>query len=389
MNSDPLASKMNQTGSVLVVDDEEINRQLLRVILEVQGHRVFEAVDGVEALERVVEDRPDVVLLDVIMPKMNGNDVCRQLKGSPQTASIPVILISGLRTREDMLKGIEAGANDFLSKPVDTRDVILRVRNAIYTKRLFDQLGESYRRLRDLEALRDNLTHMIVHDLKNPLTGIKASLQLMQLRMRLQNKLDPDNIENLDLAFKLTNTLAAMIESLLDISKLEAGKMSLNLRPGDLRAVVQEALQALGSTEERERVILDESSEAVGASFDRDLILRVIANLVGNAIKFTPQQGKIRIMVKREEDQAQVAVTDTGPGIPSEYHEKIFEKFGQVEAAQGGQKRSTGLGLTFCKLAVEAHGGKIMVESRVGEGSTFRFWLPATKETPGPPAKEK
>jgi len=389
MGSDPLTSKMNQTGRVLVVDDEESNRELLRVILEAQGHRVFVAVNGIEGLERVVEDRPDVVLLDVLMPKMNGNDVCRQLKGSPQTASIPVILISGLRTREDMLKGIESGANDFLSKPVDTRDVVLRVRNAIYTKRLFDQLEESYHRLRELEALRDNLTHMIVHDLRNPLTGIKASIQLMQLRMPMHNKLDPGTVENLDLALKLTNTLAAMIESLLDISKLEAGKMSLNLRPGDLRTVVQEALQALGSTEEHERVILEESSEAVGASFDRDLIQRVIANLVGNALKFTPEQEKIGITVKREGDQAQVAVTDTGPGIPPEYHEKIFEKFGQVEAAQKGQKRSTGLGLTFCKLAVEAHGGKIMVESRVGEGSTFRFWLPTTKETLGPEVKEK
>jgi signal transduction histidine kinase len=111
--------------------------------------------------------------------------------------------------------------------------------------------------------------------------------------------------------------------------------------------------------------------------------------LVGNALKFTPEQEKIGITVKREGDQAQVAVTDTGPGIPPEYHEKIFEKFGQVEAAQKGQKRSTSLGLTFCKLAVEAHGGKIMVESRVGEGSTFRFWLPTTKETLGPEVKEK
>ena len=389
MNSAQLTSKMNQTGRVLVVDDEESNRELLRTILEAQGHRVFEAGNGIEGLERVVEDRPDVVLLDVLMPKMNGYDVCCQLKGSPQTASIPVILISGLRAREDMLKGIESGANDFLSKPVDTRDVTLRVRNAIYTKRLFDQLGESYHRLRELEALRDNLTHMIVHDLRNPLTGVHASLQLMQLRLRMQDKLDPDTSENLDLAFKLTNTLAAMISSLLDISKLEAGKMSLNLRQGDLKTVVQEALQALGSMEERKRVILEESSEAVWASFDRDIILRVIANLVGNAIKFTPEQGKIGITVKKEGEQAQVAVTDTGPGIPPEYQEKIFEKFGQVEADQKGQKRSTGLGLTFCKLAVEAHGGKIMVESRVGEGSTFRFWLPAIKETLSPDMKGK
>jgi signal transduction histidine kinase len=211
----------------------------------------------------------------------------------------------------------------------------------------------------------------------------------MQRRFQFHNKLDPDTLANLDLAFRLTHTLEAMISSLLDISKLEAGKMSLNLQPGDLRTVAQEVLQTLGPQEERARVSLNESSEAVGASFDRDVIQRVIGNLVGNAIKFTPREGKISITVKGEGDQALVAVSDTGPGIPSEYHEKIFEKFGQVEAAQAGQKRSTGLGLTFCKLAVEAHGGKIRVESRVGEGSTFRFYLPAAKNPPGPDGKEK
>ena len=387
MNSDPLTSKMNQTGRVLVVDDEENNRQLLRVILEAQGHRVFEAVDGIGALERVVEDRPDVVLLDVLMPKMNGNDVCRKLKGSPQTASIPVILISGLRTREDMLKGIEAGANDFLSKPIDTRDVTLRVRNAVQTSHLYERLEESYNRLQKLEALRDNLTHMIVHDLKGPLTGMKASLQILQFTM--QKRLSEDEKYSLELAVNLTTSLTAMINSLLDISRLEAGVMPLKLIPGDLHAAAKEAINTIGFLEYRERVVLEDAGGPVMAAFDLEVIRRVITNLVENALKFTPKEGKVGVKAGKNESQAWVIVTDTGPGIPPQYHEKIFEKFGQVEVQEAGAKRSTGLGLTFCKLAVEAHGGKITVESVEGQGSTFRFWLPANKETPGPEDREK
>jgi len=373
----PLEPKYGQ-GHVLVVDDEEANRTLLRSLLEAEGHRVTEAADGKEALEKVVEIFPDVVLLDVMMPRMDGFEACRQLKGSPKTAPIPVLLVTALKERADKLKGIEAGANDFLNKPIDNRDVILRVRNAVYTKHLYDQLEESYNRLRKLEALRDSLTDMIIHDLKSPLTGMRAFLQILQ--MQIKDKISREEGENLDWAVNLTGSLTTMINSLLDISRLEAGEMPLRLNPGDLRDVAREAVETIAIPEDRSRVVLEEGPEPVRAYFDAEVIIRVIANLVGNALKYSPGEGKVKVNVKADGGKTWVAVTDNGPGIPPEYHEKIFEKFGQVEAHQTGQKRSTGLGLTFCKLAVEAHRGKITVESEESQGSTFTFWLPALKE---------
>lgn len=378
MNDNLTTEPKYEQGHVLVVDDEEANRTLLRSLLEAEGHRVTEAADGKEALEKVVEIFPDVVLLDVMMPRMDGFEACRQLKGSPKTAPIPVLLVTALKERADKLKGIEAGANDFLNKPIDNRDVILRVRNAVYTKHLYDQLEESYNRLRKLEALRDSLTDMIIHDLKSPLTGMRAFLQILQ--MQIKDKISREEGENLDWAVNLTGSLTTMINSLLDISRLEAGEMPLRLNPGDLRDVAREAVETIAIPEDRSRVVLEEGPEPVRAYFDAEVIIRVIANLVGNALKYSPGEGKVKVNVKADGGKTWVAVTDNGPGIPPEYHEKIFEKFGQVEAHQTGQKRSTGLGLTFCKLAVEAHRGKITVESEESQGSTFTFWLPALKE---------
>lgn len=362
------------TGYVLVVDDEEVNREMLRDMLESKGYRVTEAVDGEQSLQLVAKEPPDVILLDVMLPGMDGFAVCRQLKEDPHTAQIPILLITALTERRYRLTGIEAGADDFLSKPIDTQDVILRVRNAVYTKHLFDQLQENYQQLRELETLRDNLTHMIVHDLRSPLMGVIGYLELIS--MRTEGTLDAKTAEDLKKAIDIAGSFSRMITSLLDVSRLEAGEMPLHIMQCDLSMVAQEAIATLGSLIEQRPVAFEPPPEPVWVSCDPELIRRVIANLVSNALNFTPRNGEVRIQMEGDNAQVWVRVMDTGHGIPPEYHKKIFEKFGQMETRQEGRKYSTGLGLTFCKLAVEAHGGTIGVESTVGKGSTFWFVLP-------------
>lgn len=151
-------------GLVLVVDDDERNRRLLRVLVESNGHRVIEAVDGDAALQMVTVTHPDVVLLDIMMPKIDGLEVCRRLKSDPVTAHIPILLVTALTEREIRIKGMEAGADDFISKPVDQQEVALRVRNAVRTKNLFDELRARYDQLRQMQELRDNLTQMLLSD---------------------------------------------------------------------------------------------------------------------------------------------------------------------------------------------------------------------------------
>ncbi|HEY3128458.1 MAG TPA: response regulator [Acidobacteriota bacterium] len=358
---------------ILVVDDEEQNRLLLRDLLEVQGYEVSEAEDGEQALQKTAEVQPDLVLLDLMMPKLDGFEVCRRLKRNPETAPIPILLVTSLNERNVRLTGIEAGANDFLNKPIDAQDLVLRVRNAIYAKTLFDELQENYDRLQELEALRDNLTHMIVHDMRTPLMAINGYLQL--LKMTAGQKLEGEEKGYVDEALSGTSALVEMVSSLLDVSRLEAGAMPLNLIPSDLGTLATEAIATLGTLVRTRQVHVEVPPEPLLVRCDAEIIRRVIVNLIANAVKFTPPDGQVQVTVKKDDAKAKVAVADTGPGIPPEYREKIFEKFGQVETQQKG-KYSTGLGLTFCKLAAKAHGGKIGVNSEVGKGSTFWFTLP-------------
>lgn len=361
-------------GLILVVDDDENNRLVLTSMLAAEGYEVAEATDGGDALRAVAESPPDVVLLDVMMPGMDGLEACRRLKAAEETAAIPVLIVTALKDRASRLAGIEAGANDFLTKPVDGPELLLRVRNARQAKRLVDELRGKYDEVRELERQRDSLVHMIVHDLRNPLTVISMALQALEVQAG--DSLGSGGRQTLGMIADSARALDRIIGTILDVSRFESGSMPLSRRPSDLRSLAEEAVRSVGSAARLQSLAVESPSEPVIADCDPNIIIRVIANLVANAVKFTPPGGSIRLTVGRREGAARVAVSDTGPGIPAGQHERIFEKFAQVDERQAGKGSSTGLGLTFCKLAVEAHGGRIGVQSREGEGSAFWFTLP-------------
>lgn len=365
-------------GRILVADDEPKNRELLHDLLEAAGHSVIEAENGTMVLEKVNSEACDVILLDVMMPQMDGLEVCRQLKQNPATTHIPVLIVSALSDKEQRLQGIEAGANDYLTKPIDPKDVLLRVRNALDAKRLYDQVQENLDKLLELEKLRDNLTNMIVHDMRSPLMGITGYLEILE--MSAGEKLNSEDMSFIRYARSSGLVLVDMINSLLDISRLEQGEMPLDITESDVDVLIQDALNSLGSLTKNVSLLYQKQSSPVMVNCDAGLVTRIIANLVGNAVKFTPEGKAITISVERNGEGVKLCVEDTGPGIPSKYHEKIFEKFGQVEIRQQRKMYSTGLGLTFCKLAVDAHGGDIGVESEVDKGSTFWFTLPGPRQ---------
>ena len=374
MSGEPLRWRREAVkGRILVVDDQDANRLLMRDLLESQGHEVLEATDGTTALRRVGEAMPDVVLLDIGMPGMDGFEVCRRLKADPVTASIPVLLVTAMTQRDQRLLGIGAGANDYITKPVDRSDLSLRVGNAIRMRHLYLEVEAQYRQLEKLELLRDSLVHMIVHDLRSPLAGIRAYLDLV--KMDGAGKLDLELTQSIDAARKVAVEMTDMVSDLLDVSRLEVGKMPLELAPADMGGLVVEAVAAAGASP-RVRIRVEPPADKLRVVCDAGVIRRVLTNLVGNAVKFTPSSGQIAVSVRGNGSEVKVEVVDTGPGIPPEYHQKVFEKYGQVEAARHGAKHSTGLGLTFCKLAVEAHGGQVGLESAVGTGSTFWIVLP-------------
>jgi two-component system, sensor histidine kinase and response regulator len=365
-----------ERGRVLVADDDAAGRRLLRTLLEPEGHEVLEADDGPAALACAEAERPDVVLLDVVMPRLSGFDVCRQLKTQPELAATPVLLVTGLSRSEDRAAGMAAGADDFLSKPIDTRTAPLRIRNAVRMKRLHDRVRADVKRLEELERLRQSLTQMIVHDMRGPLTGISGYLELMEQRT-----------DGSDAARKIlrsagtcTDRLTRMANDLLDVSRLEEGKMPLRVRRSRLDVIAAEAGALLGQAAGDGRFTLVAKSPNITVACDVDLIRRVIANLVGNALRFSPQDKAVEVSIGFGDGHARVEVSDQGPGIAPKYQQRVFEKFVQLEARREGEVHSSGLGLTFCKLVVEAHHGRIGLCSEVGRGSMFWFELPSVQE---------
>lgn len=365
---------------MLVVDDDYRNRKLLHDLLTFWGHSVVEAVDGHSAIERALKTKPDVILLDVLMPDMNGFDVCVAMRATSELAATPILFITALADRDHRLKAIEAGANDYLTKPIDSREVMLRVRNAIRMKRLFTELQKANEDLRELEKLRDRMAHWIVHDMKAPIGGISGYLELLLIEVK--DKLSPEQIGYIDEALRSARRLINMANTLLDVGRLEERKMPLKIVPTDLLALSREVATELGGVASEREVRIEVPSGTLWAMADADVVRRVVSNLMDNALRVVPRGGYVRVNADQDGDRVRLAVADNGPGIPEELHKQVFEKFGMVGI--GGEKKpySTGLGLHFSKLALEAMGGQIGVDSKVGEGSTFWFVLPAAS----PPA---
>lgn len=363
---------------IMVVDDAPPNLQFLERILGAQGYRVFALPNGDMALHAAAEEPPDLILLDILMPGPDGYEVCTRLKAHPRLRDIPVIFLSALSESWDKVRAFQVGGVDYVTKPFQVEEVEARVRTHLELSRQRRELRASYERLRELEHLRDSLTQMIVHDLRSPLTAIGMTLELLGQFVPGDEPGVADLLRGAQLG---TQEMAGLIAQLLDISRMEAGQMPLRRLRGDLVDLAEAVQQSVAPLAGQRRVVL-QSSGPVMASHDGELVTRVLRNLLVNAFKFSPDGTEVRVGLGCDGGEARVTVTDSGGGIASEDHAKIFEKFGQ--AGNRPKRHGTGLGLAFCKLAVAAHGGRIGVESQVGQGSTFWFTLPLESEPTSP-----
>jgi len=378
-------AESEESGLLLVVDDNEENRDVLARRLQKQGHWAVTASGGQEALNALADQPFDVVLLDIMMPDMDGYEVLSRIKNDPRTQRLPVIMISALDETDSVVRCIEMGAADYLPKPFNPTLLRARVGASLREKRARDrelrytaELAESYRKLQDLERLRDDLTHMIVHDLRTPLTSLLSGLQTVPL----VGDMNEVQAEMIGIAVDGGQTLLGMINDLLDVEKMEQESVPLDKAPLTAAGLIGRATAQVAMLAKANGLALAEEAPLDLPPFpgDEDKLRRTLVNLLGNAIKFTPAGGTITASAQASDVALLFSVRDTGEGIPPEAFDRIFEKFGQVESRKAGRKMSTGLGLTFCKLAVEAHGGCIWVESRAGQGSAFFFTIPRSRE---------
>jgi two-component system sensor histidine kinase/response regulator len=369
---------------ILVADDIPANVELLLDQLNSLGYDTITAVDGPSAVGAAFEQHPDLCILDVSMPagdlgvddRSTGFEVCRRIKRDPRTARIPVIFVTALNDTSDRVRGIEAGGDDFLTKPHNRLVLGARVRSLLKLKAATDALEDSLRKLRELERVRDDLMKMIVHDLKTPLTSVLATLEMLS-DGDFGEITTPQKVAIGDVESK-SEDLLALIDDILEVARIEETNITLALAPMAPGALLAELVHEWGHRFQQEQTTVSVSvaDDAPVFTGDKGLIKRVFSNLIQNAVTHSSSPVHLDLAARRAGHGVLFTVTDNGPGIPPEYHEVIFRKFGQVEMPRTPRTRSSGLGLTFCKLVVERHRGRIWVNSAEGKGSSFYIELP-------------
>lgn len=375
-------NKIPHTPEILVVDDDPRNRRLLEEYLMVAGYDVRLAPDGRTALALASERPPDLVLLDVMMPDLSGLEVCRQLKNDPRTRLCQVVLVTALDGSPHRVEGLDTGADDYIAKPVRREEFMAKVRSMLRARRLLAELEEAREtvalrnaKLEELEGLKETLTQTLVHDLKNPLAAVLGNLELME------RKADESVLHLVRRSKSAAWRMHQMILNLLDIGQLEEGKLVLHPEPLDAGSLARKACQEMESGATQRGVQLELVADEATAILRGDgaVLRRVLDNLLSNAIEHSPQGGIVRLAVTLCDEGIEIAVSDQGSGVPPEFREKIFEKFQRLESRKSMPGANRGLGLTFCRLAVEAHGGTIWVDDAPGQGALFRALLPATE----------
>ena len=372
-------------NTVLIVDDAEKNLKLLEAFLMPEGYNILKALTGEECLEILGKGNVDIVLLDVMLPGKSGFEVCREIKSNGRTKFLPVVMVTALKEKEDRIKGIEAGADDFLTKPVDKHEMSARVKSLLRIKMLHDKLQKSYEDLGRLERIKEDLSRLVVHDMNNILTSISMSLELIS---RDENIIEPEALEELRFAQLGSRELMQMASNLIDISRMEENRLRLNMEKinaGELISKCAESLKYLAKIDGKQISQIIDCEGELSINADRSILERVIINLLTNALKYAPKEGTVTVKAGYSipadhsgNPRIEISVSDQGQGIPPEFHEKIFDKYEQLGARKEGMRGGNGLGLYFCRMAVEAHGGRIWVESGSDKGSIFRFTLPGS-----------
>ena len=361
---------------ILIVDDVMSNVLLLKVLLTNEKFAIATASNGRQALEQVDKENPDLVLLDVMMPDMSGFEVAQHLKANPKTADIPIIFLTALNSTTDIVKGFQVGANDFISKPFNKEELIIRVTHQISlvaAKRIILNKTEELQRT---IAGRDKLYSVIAHDLRSPMGSIKMVLNMLILNLPSE-KIGDEMYELLTMANQTTEDVFSLLDNLLKWTKSQIGKLNVVYQDIDVVEVVDGVIDIFNMVAGMKKItIREEKPEKLAVSADIDMLKTVVRNLISNAIKFSNENSEVLVKLEAKDGMAVVSVQDHGCGIDEESRRAIFERFVKMNY----NIRGTGLGLSITKSIVEHYGGGIGVESKKGEGSTFYFTLPASAE---------
>lgn len=355
---------------ILIVDDVKENVDILNQYFSAKGFQTVLAYGGIQAVDKAERERPDVILLDIMMPDLDGFRVCEILKKErTHFKNIPIILVTAKEDIESKVKGLSLGAEDYVTKPFDIKELEARVKSAFRLKKALDELKE-------LNELKNQFLGMASHDIKSPIARIEKTVEAI-----LKNK-SSLKVEHLELLKKIKEEAEGvfnLISDLLNVVKIETGKMGLELEKVALDKLVEEVFRMNQISAEAKKIELE-------IQIDKDIpkiladparLLEVLENLLTNAIKFTPSGKKITIHLKKAKGGVELYLQDEGVGIPQNELPRIFDRFARLSPQPTHGERGTGLGLSICKQIVDLHKGKIEVQSEVGKGTLFTVFLPS------------
>ncbi|MFA5137734.1 MAG: ATP-binding protein [Elusimicrobiota bacterium] len=362
-------------AKVLLVDDDQNIHRALRGCFAAAGHEFLSASDGETGLAIFRSGRPDVVLLDIGLPDASGFDLCRDIL-SESKGDIPVLFLTAKGDTNSRLSGFQAGAEDYIPKPVVPEEVLARVRVHLGLRTSRQELAKRNYELELRERLRNDLNDMIVHDLKSPVAAIQTTLSLVR-----ENGLitDMDYQRLLDNSEKAAGKLLLMINDLLDVSRAEAGGLTPQTERVEVDKLLSGVVELYQTSASRTGLSIRTSvgPDARSLTTDAQLLYRILANLLSNALRFSPRGTEVLLEVSLSGRKMLFSVSDSGPGVPQKDKARIFEKFVQIKPGKGPRERGSGIGLAFCRLAAQALGGRIWYEDREGGGSRFILELPA------------
>ena len=373
-------SQINRSDyKILIVDDVVSNVLLLKILLTNEKFQVCTASNGKQCIEVAQNEHPDLILLDVMMPDLNGFDTAVILKKDPSTQEIPIIFLTALNNPNDLVKGFQVGANDFLTKPFNKEELVMRVMHQIQlvaAKRIIVRQNEELKRT---ISNRDKMYSVIAHDLRSPMASIRMVLNLAV------NVVSPEMVGDeifglLDKANRESEETHDLLDNLLKWTKSQTGRLNVVYQDIDLDDIVPGVVDIFKMIAEMKKIDLKylPAEEKLIVRADNDMIKTIIRNFLSNAVKFTPAGKGIEVFYTREGDFARVSVRDHGVGVEPERVETIFHK-GETTYGTGGEEGS-GLGLQLCQDFARKNGGEAKVESTLGEGSTFSFTIPLKKD---------
>jgi signal transduction histidine kinase len=363
---------------ILVVDDDRLNLRIIGGILRGEGYVLAEGNSGERAMELYAEFKPDLVLLDVMMPGIDGFETCRRLKTIYGGKCAPVIFITAKNESDDVVEGLGAGGVDYLPKPFKAKEVLARIRSHLQNRALDEQQKLLVEQLSQANAEKNKFLGMAAHDLRNPLASIRGLTEF--LREGSVGPLNPEQKDLIETIHSASQSMLVLVNELLDVAAIEAGELQLHLEAEDLAILIGKsvAFMNMEAAKKKTCVTIAPAKAAPKLVLDAAKMRQVIDNLLSNAIKYSPPGSTITVTLAADaaHGTCTFAVQDQGPGIPEGERDRLFKDFSRLSVKPTGGEKSTGLGLAICRKIVEAHRGTITAENLAAGGCEFRVVLP-------------